>query len=223
MLKVSKFLVMVILIIFVAIMLSSCGVVWTRPTSIAKIKSGGADYVGSEVIVQGLVNEYITGIPELSDYDGSYRIDDGSGSIIVLAKGTPPIKMTREAVKGIVKKVVINNVEDVAIQKLEIKSLVGTFGNTLDWIIAVLVFIGGILVVIYVYAITLFKMNLYSKGPEDARTVSNTASALAFFALIVIIPIVLYRGYSYIPFVLYGLYFLVAFIILIVYYAKSGR
>ena len=60
--------------------------------------------------------------------------------------------------------------------------------------------LAGILVVIYVYAIALFKMNLYSKGPEDARTVSNTASVLAFFALIVIIPIVLYRGYSYIPF-----------------------
>jgi hypothetical protein len=66
-------------------------------------------------------------------------------------------------------------------------------------------------------------MNLYSKGPDGARTISNTASALALFALIVMIPIVLYRGYSYIPFALYGLYFLVAFIILIVYYAKPSR
>jgi hypothetical protein len=223
MLKVSKYLVMAILICFVVMMLSSCGVVWIRPISIAKIKSSGSRYNEQEVIVQGLVSEHITEISDIADYDGSYRIDDGSGSIIILAKGMPPIKMTTEAVRGIVKKVTINGVEDKAIQKLEIKNTVGTFGNTLDWIIAAIVLIAGILVVIYVYAIALYQMNLYSKGPDGARTISNTASALALFALIVMIPIVLYRGYSYIPFALYGLYFLVAFIILIVYYAKPSR
>ncbi len=221
--KVVRFLAMSMMLCLMVMLLSSCGIIWTRPTSIAKIKSGSTDYLGTEVIVQGEVKEHIMGVPELTEYDGSYRIDDGTDSIIVLARGIPPTRMTMESVKGIAKKVTINNVDDIVIQKLIPMPVVGLLGNTFDHIVAIGVFIVGLLIIVFVYLIACYKMRQNTVGPSQARVDSNSLGAIMCFALIFIIALALPRGYSNIPFVFYGLYFLAAIIIAIVCFAKSSN
>jgi len=68
-------------------------------TKISDIKANPAQYEGKEITVSGTVSEvFWLGI--LST--GAYQIDDGSGTIWVVTKVSPPEKDTKASAKGTV-------------------------------------------------------------------------------------------------------------------------
>ncbi len=90
--KLSIILAMVALL---AILLCTAGCA----TKISDIQANPAQYEGKEITISGTVSEVIwVGI--LSS--GAYQIDDGSGTIWVVTKVSPPEKGKKASAKGIV-------------------------------------------------------------------------------------------------------------------------
>lgn len=185
---------MLVFIIIAA--LAACGVV-TRPDRISEIKGKATKYLGKEVILEGIVKEHLTGIPELSDFEGSFRIEDGTGDMIVLDTGVPPPINRELGVKGIVKRLVIDNKEELALQKIRPLPVLGP--TTMDWVLSGVVFLIGLGVIIWAFTRTLFKWSLSRKDPSGARNLSNVCSYGAVFLLVILLILFVFRGYSYVP------------------------
>jgi hypothetical protein len=83
------------IVLLLAIMLLALGCA----TKISDIKANPAQYEGKEITVSGTVSEvFWLGI--LST--GAYQIDDGSGTIWVVTKVSPPEKGKKASAKGTV-------------------------------------------------------------------------------------------------------------------------
>ena len=194
----NKISITVALLCIIAFVFSACDAVVIWPTKIARIKDRGPEYLGREVIVQGIVKEHVVGISEISEYDASFHIDDGTGIMIVLDRGTPPVVMSRMGVKGIVKRVIINSMEELAIQKLQPVPMFGPTSR--DLVMAGAFLIVGLAGIIWAFNVTLFKWAMPRRDPEGARTLSNAVSYPVMLIFLVFLGLFLYRGYSDIPF-----------------------
>ncbi len=195
---VSRLLIIIALLCAVTVAISACGVVIERPTKIGKITSRGPDYLGQEVILEGTVKELVAGVPELIDYPGAFRLDDGTGDMIVLATGASPIVADELAVRGIVKRIIADGEEKLALQ-LQMTLLRTVGPNSLDYAIAFGAFIGGFIVIIWALNLSVFNWALPKKRPEGARTLSNIWSYGALFVYFWLCILFLFRGYNVIP------------------------
>lgn len=202
--NIRRFSTIALLLCIAAFTLSACDILVTWPTKIVNIKGNINGYLGQDVILDGVVREHIN----IPDYSASFRIDDGTGSMVILDTGTPPPITSKVAFKGVVKRIVVDDMDDVAVQKRYAMSIFGPrFGiDAMKAVIAAGIFIVGIAAIIWALNISVFKWALPVRGPERARALSNAMSYPAMLLLAVFVALFLFSGYSSIP-----LYILAAF------------
>jgi len=203
---------------------SSCETI-KIPTNISKLKNNSSKYLGKEVVVEGIVKDHIVDIPELTEkgWNASFILNDKTDTIKVLDTGNPPIIGDNIAVKGIVKRMILNQSEELVLEK---KATVPSFmPDTFDWVITIVIFIIGFMMIYWWFNVMVFRCALAVNGDANgAKNLSNVLSLVILLVFILLVALFLFRGLSNIPiYILLTFGFVMLLSILIIYAATVAR